>query len=83
MLASGAVRQLLMQAADLVAHGKVPWAALTVWGFADAPVSWGLEEHHFGHGGAENDYTLVLLPAGRWLLRSALRGEIRAVWVEA
>mmetsp|Transcript_44840 Transcript_44840/g.104750 ORF Transcript_44840/g.104750 Transcript_44840/m.104750 type:complete len:140 (+) Transcript_44840:159-578(+) len=62
MLSSGLVHGLLHEAADLVARGAVPWAALTVWGFSDAPVSWGVAEHEHHHDGAENDYSIFLLP---------------------
>ena len=41
----------------------MPWAALSVWGFADAPVSWGLREHGHDHRGSENDYSVIVLPA--------------------
>ena len=76
MLAPSAVHGLLAQAAALVSRGDVAWAALTVWGFVDAPVSWGLREHQVAlAAGAENDYTVVLLPGGRCLLRLAASGR--------
>ncbi|XP_054284120.1 ribonuclease P protein subunit p40-like isoform X3 [Macrosteles quadrilineatus] len=34
------------------------WAAMHVQGFADAPVSWGLQEHTF-HSDGNNDYTII------------------------
>ena len=77
MLAPSAVHGLLMEAVAMVERGDVPWAALTVWGFADAPVSWGLQEHRFTLGGAENDYVVVVLPGGRCLLRYANCGSTR------
>ena len=77
MLAPSVVRGLLMQAVALVERGAVPWAALTVWGFADAPVSWGLQEHRFTLQGAENDYVVVVLPGGRCVLRYASCGSTR------
>ena len=76
MLTPSVVRGLLMQAVALVERGAVPWAALTVWGFADAPVSWGLQEHRFTLEGAENDYVVVVLP-GRCVLRYASCGSTR------
>jgi len=45
------------------------WAAVHVWGFQDAPVSWHGAVH--GHGpmlGGENDYTVLLLPGGQYVL---------------
>ena len=77
MLAPSVVRGLLMQAVALVERGALPWAALTVWGFADAPVSWGLQEHRFTLQGAENDYVVVVLPGGRCVLRYASCGSTR------
>ncbi len=41
--------------------GKLPWAAVSVWGFEDAPLSWGKHEHGFLQGG-ENDYTFIMFP---------------------
>ena len=49
------------------ASGALPWAALTAWGFADAPVSFGLTEHDHAPSGAEHDLVLVVLP-GRIVL---------------
>ncbi|XP_029930013.1 ribonuclease P protein subunit p40 [Myripristis murdjan] len=40
-------------------RGTASWAALTVQGFADSPVSWGSREHGFLKGG-ENFYSLLL-----------------------
>ena len=77
MLAPSVVRGLLMRAVALVERGALPWAALTVWGFADAPVSWGLQEHRFTLQGAENDYVVVVLPGGRCVLRYASCGSTR------
>ncbi|KAK9324520.1 ribonuclease P 40kDa subunit-domain-containing protein [Lipomyces orientalis] len=37
------------------------WAAITVYGFQDAPVSWASDEHSYLIGG-ENDYTIVIKP---------------------
>lgn len=39
------------------------WAALTVHGVADSPVSWGSRPHGVTASGGENDYTLFKLPA--------------------
>ncbi|EDO46455.1 predicted protein [Nematostella vectensis] len=40
---------------------KPPWITLTVWGFADSPVSWSDNEHGFQIAG-DNVYTFVLFP---------------------
>lgn len=45
----------------LVKQGSIPWAAITVWGFADSPVTWGDNLHGFVQSG-ENDYTFVIFP---------------------
>lgn len=45
------------------------WAAVHVWGFLHAPVSWHAARH--GHGpmlGGENDCTLLLLPGDQYVL---------------
>lgn len=65
LVGQSTVRRLLAQASALVEAGALPWAALTVWGFCDAPISWGLCEHDAHHGNPENDYTVLLLPRGR------------------
>lgn len=52
-----------------VDKGSCAWAAVHVWGFQDAPVSWHGAMH--GHGpmlGGENDYTVLLLPGGQYVL---------------
>ena len=49
----------------------LPWAALTAWGFADAPVSFGLTEHDHAPSGAEHDLVLVVQP-GRIVLSFCL-----------
>jgi hypothetical protein len=49
----------------------IPWIGVTVWGFEDAPLSWGDNQHHFLLSG-ENDYTFVLLPQSDYLLFIAL-----------
>eukprot|EP01125_Pyxidicula_operculata_P020879 TRINITY_DN7846_c0_g1_i2.p1 TRINITY_DN7846_c0_g1~~TRINITY_DN7846_c0_g1_i2.p1 ORF type:complete len:419 (-),score=50.25 TRINITY_DN7846_c0_g1_i2:49-1305(-) len=39
------------------------WAALTVWGIEDSPVSWKENEHNVAYDGSgENDYTFIVLP---------------------
>ncbi|TPX67249.1 hypothetical protein SpCBS45565_g03965 [Spizellomyces sp. 'palustris'] len=43
---------------DCMKTEGLPWAAILVWGFRDAPVSWREEDHGYFLGG-ENDYVLV------------------------
>lgn len=72
MLSARSVVSLLREAAALVDEGALPWAALQVSGFADAPVSWGLQEHDVQPGTSDNDFTLVVLPEGRCVLYSTI-----------
>ncbi len=54
---------------EAVQTGACPWAAACVWGFADAPTSWHGVEH--GRGslmGGENDYLVLVLPDGQYVL---------------
>ena len=54
----------------------LPWAALTVWGFEDAPVSWKSNEHGWLCSG-DNGYTLVLFRSGHyWLLTSLASHDV-------
>lgn len=41
---------------------RASWAALTVHGFADAPVSWGEGEHGVLKGAGGNFYSLLMFP---------------------
>ncbi|XP_078687948.1 ribonuclease P protein subunit p40-like [Branchiostoma floridae x Branchiostoma belcheri] len=53
-----------------------PWAALTVHGFADSPVSWARREHGFHHGG-ENLYTLLIFrDSTYWLFQAVGTNDI-------
>ncbi|GLD91968.1 hypothetical protein PINS_up000501 [Pythium insidiosum] len=40
LIAPGFVQRIVDEARDAVKRGAIPWAALTVWGFQDAMVSW-------------------------------------------
>ena len=62
---------LAATAAAIAVDGGPPWAALTVWGFADAPVSWAHREHGFYESG-ENDFTFVVFPDGRYVRYAAM-----------
>ncbi|XP_078606789.1 ribonuclease P protein subunit p40-like [Branchiostoma floridae x Branchiostoma japonicum] len=53
-----------------------PWAALTVHGFVDSPVSWARREHGFHHGG-ENLYTfLIFRDSTYWLFQAVGTNDI-------
>ncbi|PIK37595.1 putative ribonuclease P protein subunit p40 isoform X2 [Apostichopus japonicus] len=49
----------------------VPWAALTVHGFDDSPVSWWRKEHGFHKNGC-NLYTILILPDDTYWLYMAI-----------
>eukprot|EP00850_Spirogloea_muscicola_P009083 SM000050S17008 [mRNA] locus=s50:364731:368756:- [translate_table: standard] len=66
-IASGQVMKVICHARLLVKQGSVPWAAITVWGFADSPVSWMGAEHGYMCGG-ENDYSIVIFPEDRYII---------------
>eukprot|EP00850_Spirogloea_muscicola_P011669 SM000073S21445 [mRNA] locus=s73:351468:355557:+ [translate_table: standard] len=70
-IASGQVMKVIHHARFLVKQGSVPWAAITVWGFADSPVSWMGAEHGYMCGG-ENDYSVVVFPEDRYIVFSLL-----------
>ncbi|KAI9096134.1 ribonuclease P 40kDa subunit-domain-containing protein [Phlyctochytrium arcticum] len=54
-----------------IAQHNLPWAALMVWGFRDAPISWRGTDHGF-HMGGENDYILVFGASGKHLTFQAM-----------
>ncbi|GLC65703.1 hypothetical protein PLESTF_000330900 [Pleodorina starrii] len=65
ILSQGQVLNVMKSTAALVARRQVPWAAVTVWGFADTPVAWrGLEHGSAWGGSGESSYTVVFLPGG-------------------
>jgi hypothetical protein len=75
MLGSASVLALLDEAAALLERLHLTWAVVCVWGFSDAPVSWGLHEHARHASGAENDFVVVLLPGGRRVLHYCISSE--------
>ncbi|CAG8450839.1 5261_t:CDS:2 [Paraglomus occultum] len=56
---------------DLVKSMDIPWAALTVCGFADSPISWIKQEHGFLMSG-ENNYTFIVWNDGTYVLYEAV-----------
>jgi len=46
---------------DNITRLGVPWIGLLVFGFDDAPISWGSNEHGYLYSG-ENDYIFLLFP---------------------
>lgn len=71
MLAPSRIAAMLAAADAVVAAGEAPWVAITVWGFQDAPLSWGRVEHGFVEGG-ENHVTYVVGDAHRYLRFTAV-----------
>eukprot|EP00898_Chlorokybus_atmophyticus_P005156 jgi/Chlat1/5641/Chrsp369S05395 len=69
MLAPAQVLAAIDFARSTVASKQLPWAVVSVWGFADSPVSWHRAEHGFAFTG-ENDYALLLLPSDNYILFS-------------
>lgn len=76
-------KSVFEKAASAVKSGQVPWAAVMVWGFPDALVSWTQQvgkqgkqkqvsrEHGYLMNGS-NHYTLLLLPNDEYVLLQAL-----------
>eukprot|EP00742_Colponemidia_sp_Colp-10_P004987 GILJ01005328.1.p1 GENE.GILJ01005328.1~~GILJ01005328.1.p1 ORF type:complete len:379 (-),score=32.78 GILJ01005328.1:134-1231(-) len=62
----------LAAARNVVKSGSAPWIAVTVWGFEDAPISFGHNEHSFSHTGGSNGYTCLVLPNEEYLLFTSL-----------
>ncbi|KAK9830976.1 hypothetical protein WJX81_004532 [Elliptochloris bilobata] len=69
LLASDSVERMIGACRRLLAARACPWAAVSVWGFEDAPVSWGGAEHgRSALGGGENDYHVLLLLGEQYAL---------------
>lgn len=69
LLPAASILDAITLCRDEVSRGACPWAAVMVWGFVDAPVSWQGAEH--GRGpimGGENDYILLVLPEDQYVL---------------
>jgi ribonuclease P/MRP protein subunit RPP40 len=49
-LAPPTVSRLLSATIEEVRSGQLPWASVVVWGFEDAPLSWGSSAHCFADG---------------------------------
>ncbi len=50
---------------------KVPWAAISVWGFEDSPISWKDSEHGWYLSG-DNHYNILLFSTGQYWCTSVL-----------
>ena len=57
--------------------GSLGWAAVSVWGFEDAPVSWRTNEHGWFLSG-ENHYNVVVFGSGQyWMMTSLATHDIQ------
>ena len=65
------VNSFAFSRSDLVRSMDIPWAALTVCGFADSPISWIKQEHGFLMSG-ENNYTFIVWNDGTYVLYEAV-----------
>ncbi|KAJ3009646.1 Ribonuclease P protein subunit p40 [Thoreauomyces humboldtii] len=54
-----------------VREGRVPWAAVMVWGYRDAPIGWRDREHGWSTGGGENDSMILVLPGDQCVVFQA------------
>ncbi|KAI8052492.1 ribonuclease P 40kDa subunit-domain-containing protein [Syncephalis plumigaleata] len=67
LITSEHIHRTLMGVWQTLDDLALPWAAVHVWGFADAPVSWAHHEHgHLTSG--ENNYTFIVWKDGTYLL---------------
>ncbi len=61
---------------EQVKKGRSPWAAVMVWGFADAPILWqGTEYERCGIMSGENNYMVLILPGGEEYIIMVSAGE--------
>ncbi|XP_072051679.1 ribonuclease P protein subunit p40-like [Amphiura filiformis] len=59
----GRIKEMLSRLRHYVTStNSVDWAAITVHGFADSPLSWHKHEHGYSTCGGENLYTFVVFP---------------------
>lgn len=76
LLPTCSIMDAIALAEEGVAEGRSPWAAVMVWGFADAPISWhGAEHAHSGSMSGENDYMVLILPGGDEYMIMVSAGE--------
>ena len=58
------VDRVILDTIEAVRSQQLPWATVVVWGFADAPVSWGTSAHRFAAGAGDNVSVVLVLPGG-------------------
>ncbi|KJE92558.1 hypothetical protein CAOG_03503 [Capsaspora owczarzaki ATCC 30864] len=65
IVSSEQIKRVVARArAYLATCPELPWAALNIWGFIDAPVAYGDREHCLEQANGENDVTLILFRDG-------------------
>ena len=66
------VQQALKLGLQLVKDASCPWAIVSAWGFANQPISWlGAPPNTGSCDEGENDYSIVILPGGAYILFAA------------
>ncbi|KAL9975721.1 hypothetical protein ACROYT_G012913 [Oculina patagonica] len=74
MITSSCILSVIHSVRNLVKSNNLPWLAVTVWGFADCPLTWKQNEH--GHSvTGENFYTFVIFPNDKYWLYTAMGGH--------
>lgn len=73
MIPPSFARARLATARELVDSGTVPWAIITIWGFADSPCIWirkgqPIPNSFMLRGQSPSHYSVVLLPQGGYML---------------
>ena len=73
------ILKLLFELKDVVADQNIPFAALTVHGFNDTPVTWEAREHGFQING-DNLYTYVIFPNSTYWYYTAVGAFDTFIW---
>ncbi len=63
------VQQAVKLGQQFVSDGSCPWAIVSAWGFTGQPVSWlGGPANTASDNEGQNDYSIVILPDGTYIL---------------
>jgi len=63
------VQEAVKLGQQLVHEGRCPWAIVSAWGFKGQPISWiGASPNSASSIDGENDYSIVILPDGQYML---------------
>ncbi|PRP86932.1 RNase P protein subunit [Planoprotostelium fungivorum] len=71
MISSRYISDAVSELRDLIDRGAAPFAVISVWGFLKSPISWN-ECRHSDVFCGENDYAIILLPNGKYVIFTAL-----------